>query len=167
MLTSCAGDSTATAPNSSVDSSKSADKPATVLEPISIGGVTVSGVLGAEPVIEIEGPIASIDELLVADQFIGSGNSVLPTSTVLAHYVGYGLITGQKFDSSWLTGDPIAFGLNQVISGWTQGVPGMKIGGRRILVIPSELAYGARPRAGSGIEPNEPLVFVIDLYDFK
>jgi peptidylprolyl isomerase len=74
--------------------------------------------------------------------------------------------TGQKFDSSWDRGQPIEFGLDQVIAGWTQGVPGMKIGGRRVLVIPADLAYGQNPPPGSGIEPGEPLVFVIDLVDF-
>jgi peptidylprolyl isomerase len=68
---------------------------------------------------------------------------------------------GQEFDSSWKRGEPATFSLSGVIPGWTQGIPGMRVGGRRELVIPASLAYGSK---GQGtIPPNAPLVFVIDL----
>ena len=164
LITSCT-DTSPSVPDTMPDDS--AQSQVVLLEPITINGLTISGSLGAESIIEFGTSIDPVTDLVVADQFVGSGNPVVQTSTVLAHYVGYGLITGQKFDSSWLGGGPIPFGLNQVIAGWTQGIPGMKIGGRRVLIIPAELAYGAKPPAGSGIEPNEPLVFVVDMYDFK
>jgi len=164
LLTSCADNQT-TSPE--VMPSAPAQAQEVSLDPISVNGLTISGSLGAEPIVEFGSSIDPVSDLIVADQNVGSGEPVVQTSTVLAHYVGYGLITGQKFDSSWDLGQPIPFGLNQVISGWTQGIPGMKVGGRRVLVIPAELAYGAKPPAGSGIEPNEPLLFVVDMYDFK
>ena len=136
------------------------------LEPIDISGVKITGNLGSAPLVEITELNVSVQELQIADQKVGTGSSVPAGATVLAHYAGYGLSTGNKFDSSWDRGAPIQFGLDQVIAGWTQGVPGMKIGGRRVLVIPAELAYGQNPPPGSGIEPGETLLFIIDLVDF-
>jgi peptidylprolyl isomerase len=83
---------------------------------------------------------------------------------VNVHYVGVAHSTGEEFDASYNRGAPLAFqlGVGQVIQGWDQGIPGMKVGGRRVLVIPADLAYGA---AGSPptIPANAPLVFVVDL----
>ena len=80
------------------------------------------------------------------------------------HYVGLGFFTGQEFDASWNRGQPFQFALGggQVIDGWDQGVEGMKVGGRRKLVIPPHLAYGDRG-AGGVINPGETLIFVVDL----
>jgi peptidylprolyl isomerase len=80
------------------------------------------------------------------------------------HYVGVSWNTQREFDASWDRGDTFVFklGAGQVISGWDQGVAGMKVGGRRRLVIPPALGYGARG-AGNVIGPNEHLVFVVDL----
>ena len=102
------------------------------------------------------------DELVVTDLRPGTGPAAAPTSTVRAHYTGIGCLSGQKFDSSWDRGEPIDFSLQQVIPGWTQGLTGMKVGGRRLLVIPPDLGYGDM---GSPpvIQPNEALVFVVDL----
>jgi len=82
------------------------------------------------------------------------------------HYVGVALSNGKEFDSSYGRGEPLTFqlGIGQVISGWDQGVQGMKVGGRRRLVIPPQLGYGSRGAAGA-IKPNETLVFVCDLMD--
>lgn len=134
---------------------------------VSVAGVTASGSLDKEPVISIADNAADITELQIVDQVVGTGDLVQPTSTVLANYVGIGLSTGQKFDSSWDRGEPIAFGLNQVIQGWSEGLVGMQVGGRRLLVIPAELAYSDSPPPGSGILPGETLIFVVDLVDFE
>jgi len=78
--------------------------------------------------------------------------------------VGVAWSTGKQFDASWDRGSqPISFPLNGVIPGWTAGMVGMKVGGRRELVIPPNLAYGATPQPGSGIAANETLIFIIDL----
>ena len=84
--------------------------------------------------------------------------------TVSTHYVGVAWSTGEEFDASWGRGAPLDFrvGVGQVIQGWDQGLLGMKVGGRRRLEIPSELAYGSRG-AGGAIGPNEALIFVVDL----
>jgi peptidylprolyl isomerase len=84
---------------------------------------------------------------------------------VLANYAGYGATTTKQFDSSFDRGQPSPFGLDQVIKGWTEGIPGMKTGGRRLLIIPGDLAYGANPPSAD-IEPNEVLVFVVDVVNF-
>ena len=88
--------------------------------------------------------------------------------TVRAHYVGVAYSTGEEFDASWNRGEPLSFrlGVGQVISGWDQGIAGMKVGGRRRLVIPPHLAYGDRG-AGAAIAPGETLIFVCDLVDTR
>jgi peptidylprolyl isomerase len=80
------------------------------------------------------------------------------------HYVGVAFSTGEQFDASWDRGSPLQFrlGVGQVIAGWDTGVQGMKVGGRRKLVIPAHLAYGDRG-AGGVIKPGETLIFVVDL----
>ena len=80
------------------------------------------------------------------------------------HYVGVSYSTGEEFDASWSRGEPLRFrlGVGQVIAGWDQGVQGMKVGGRRKLVIPPHLGYGERGAAGV-IKPGETLIFVCDL----
>ena len=85
-------------------------------------------------------------------------------STVTVHYVGVAHSTGEEFDASYNRGEPLRFrlGVGQVISGWDQGVQGMKVGGRRQLVIPPHLGYGDRG-AGGVIKPGETLIFVVDL----
>jgi peptidylprolyl isomerase len=87
-----------------------------------------------------------------------------PGDTVQVHYVGVAYSTGEEFDASWDRGDPLQFqlGVGQVIEGWDRGVQGMKVGGRRQLVIPPGLAYGDRG-AGRAIAPGETLIFVCDL----
>lgn len=93
----------------------------------------------------------------------GTGAEAQPRQRVRVHYTGE-LTDGRKFDSSRDRGDPLDFmlGVGQVISGWDEGVTGMKVGGRRILVIPPELGYGARG-AGGVIPPNATLVFDVEL----
>lgn len=103
-------------------------------------------------------------ELLVEDLVVGDGPEAASGQPVEVHYVGVAWSTQQQFDASWDRGEPFGFrlGAGQVISGWDQGVAGMKLGGRRRLTIPPEMGYGARG-AGGVIGPNETLVFVVDL----
>ncbi len=107
-------------------------------------------------------------DLLIEDLIEGSGPEVQAGNTVSAHYVGVAFSSGEEFDSSWGRGAPLDFkaGVGQVIQGWDQGLLGMKVGGRRRLEIPSELAYGQRG-AGGAIGPNEALIFVVDLVGLR
>jgi len=111
-------------------------------------------------------PIPQVSELQIIDVVDGTGIEVAPNATITAHYTGALAIDGTIFQSSHDFGQPATFGLNQVISGWTQGVPGMKIGGTRRLVIPSALAYGSQ-RAAANIPPNSDLVFDIELVEIQ
>ena len=107
-------------------------------------------------------------DLVVTDISAGDGAEATAGSTVVAHYVGVAHSSGEEFDASYSRGEPLSFrlGVGQVISGWDQGIPGMKVGGRRQLVIPPHLAYGDRG-AGSAIAPGETLIFVVDLVDVR
>lgn len=108
-------------------------------------------------------PVDKVAELQKIDQVVGTGDEVKPGDTVTAHYTGAVAATGVIFQSSHDSGSPVPFGLNQVIKGWTEGVPGMKVGGKRRLLIPAEQAYGANPPQGSNIPANADLVFDIEL----
>ncbi len=112
-------------------------------------------------------PNGDVPELQIIDISEGDGDVVPEGATVVAHYTGAVASTGTIFQSSLDGGQPIPFSLNGVIQGWTQGVPGMKVGGTRRLVIPAELAYGANPPAGSGIPANAPLVFDIEVTELQ
>ena len=103
-------------------------------------------------------------ELVIEDIEVGTGEEAKSGHNVEVHYAGNAWSTRQQFDASWDRGDTFTFrlGAGQVIGGWDQGVVGMKIGGRRRLVIPPELGYGSRG-AGGVIKPGETLVFVVDL----
>jgi peptidylprolyl isomerase len=103
-------------------------------------------------------------DLEITDIWEGDGATATAGDTVKVHYVGVAYSTGEEFDASWSRGDPLEFrlGAGQVIAGWDQGVQGMKVGGRRQLVIPPSLAYGDRG-AGHTIAPGETLIFVCDL----
>jgi peptidylprolyl isomerase len=109
-----------------------------------------------------EGPPPS--DLEVTEITEGEGAEATAGSTVSVHYVGVAHSTGEEFDASYNRGAPLDFrlGVGQVIAGWDQGVQGMKIGGRRRLVIPPHLGYGDRG-AGGVIKPGETLIFVVDL----
>jgi peptidylprolyl isomerase len=103
-------------------------------------------------------------DLVISDITEGDGAEATAGSTVSVHYVGVAHSTGEEFDASYNRGTPLQFrlGVGQVISGWDAGVQGMKVGGRRQLVIPPHLAYGDRG-AGGAIAPGETLIFVVDL----
>lgn len=111
-------------------------------------------------------PIDKVDELQIIDLEIGDGPTVEPGATITAHYTGALCKNAIIFQSSHDFGEAITFGLDQVIQGWTKGVPGMKVGGMRRLIIPSDMAYGS-VRAAKNIPPNSDLVFDIELTDIK
>lgn len=107
-------------------------------------------------------PMGEVTELHIIDVAAGSGNEVPEGGTITAHYTGALAKDGTIFQSSHDFGQPITFSLNGVIAGWTRGVPGMKVGGVRRLVIPALLAYGSASPAPN-IPPNSDLVFDIEL----
>jgi len=108
-------------------------------------------------------PVATVATLQTTDLKEGSGAAAKATDTVTVNYTGAVAATGIIFQSSLDTGQPATFPLNQVIKGWTDGIPGMKVGGTRRLLIPAADAYGANPPSGSGIPANAGLVFDVDL----
>lgn len=107
-----------------------------------------------------------VTELEIIDIEVGTGDEVQPGATITAHYTGALVKNGIIFQSSHDFGQAISFGLDQVIKGWTAGVPGMKIGGTRRLIIPAEMAYGTSSSA-KNIPANSDLVFDIDLVAIK
>lgn len=109
-------------------------------------------------------PIDHIDKLQTIDTTVGTGEVVKPGDTVTVDYTGAVAATGVVFQSSLDTGQPVTFSLSQVIKGWTDGIPGMKVCGTRRLLIPAAQAYGANPPAGSGIPANADLVFDVTLH---
>lgn len=122
-----------------------------------------SGPLSKEP--KVTPPSGAAPTKLVTKELIaGTGAEAKAGDTVTVNYVGVLYKGGKEFDASWKRNEPFSFSLGkgQVIKGWDQGIPGMKVGGRRELIIPAALAYGA---AGSPptIPPNAPLIFVVDL----
>ncbi|KAA2256387.1 FKBP-type peptidyl-prolyl cis-trans isomerase [Solihabitans fulvus] len=111
---------------------------------------------------KVEG--AAPADLVIKDITVGDGPEATPGQDVTVHYVGVSFESGAEFDSSWNRNEPFEFPLGggRVIAGWDRGVAGMKVGGRRQLVIPAHLAYGDRG-AGNVIKPGATLVFVVDL----
>ncbi len=103
-------------------------------------------------------------ELVIEDLVVGDGNEAVSGVQVNVDYVGVAWSTGAEFDASWNRGEPLPFtlGVGQVISGWDQGVAGMRVGGRRRITIPPDMAYGPAG-AGGVIGPNETLIFTCDL----
>lgn len=107
-------------------------------------------------------PVADVHELQIIDTVEGTGPTVQPGATVSAHYTGALCKDGTIFQSSHDMGRPISFGLNMVIQGWQEGVPGMKVGGTRRLIIPAAKAYGSQSPSAN-IPANSDLVFDIEL----
>lgn len=107
-------------------------------------------------------------DLEITDIVVGDGAEAKPGDQVVVHYVGVSFSTGEEFDASWNRNSPFTFplGAGRVIAGWDQGVAGMKVGGRRKLVIPAKLGYGDRG-AGAVIKPGETLIFVVDLLGIR
>lgn len=116
--------------------------------------------MSEKPEIEFPGGEPPTD-LQITDLVVGDGPEAKPGATVLVHYVGVDFESGDEFDSSWNRGEPIEFPLRGLIKGWQDGIPGMRVGGRRQLVVPPEQAYG--PAGGGHRLSGRTLVFVIDL----
>lgn len=109
-------------------------------------------------------PVAHIDKLQTIDTKVGTGDEAQAGDSVTVDYTGAVAATGVVFQSSLDTGQPVSFSLSGVIKGWTDGIPGMKVGGTRRLLIPADQAYGANPPSGSGIPANADLVFDVTLH---
>lgn len=128
-----------------------------------IGDVSASFDAAGVPSLTIATVNLAAEELGIADLVTGDGAEVQPGDTVTVNYCGAGLDGLMVFDSSWSRGEPISFPLDGLIPGWQEGIPGMKVGGQRLLVIPGPLGYGES--GAPGIAPNETLAFVIELLD--
>ena len=132
------------------------------------GGTTIGSVTGSlqptgVPSITITTDATPATELGIADMVEGSGAEAKAGDTLSVNYCGVGLGGKTLFDSSYVNGQVATFALDGVIAGWQEGVPGMKEGGTRLLVIPGAMAYGAAPPDDSGITPDETLIFVVTL----
>ncbi len=126
-----------------------------------IGAVTAIFQPNGAPSITVATDATPATELGVADISVGTGAEAAAGDTLTVNYCGVGQGTKAVFDSSWTRGEPATFALDGLIPGWQQGLPGMKVGGQRLLVIPSDLGYGD---AGTqGIPPGETLAFVVQL----
>jgi peptidylprolyl isomerase len=111
---------------------------------------------------EIDAPMGEPPlELESLDLTVGDGAEVQPGAVVEVHYVGVDFETGEEFDSSWSRGESISFPLQGLVRGWQEGIPGMKVGGRRQLICPPAWAYG--PAGGGHRLSGRTLIFVIDL----
>ena len=108
------------------------------------------------------------EDLVIEEIIVGSGDEARSGQNAVVHYVGVGATSGEEFDASWNRGETFSFplGAGYVIKGWDQGVVGMRVGGRRRLVVPAYLGYGDQG-AGGVIAPGETLIFVVDLIELR
>jgi peptidylprolyl isomerase len=138
--------------------------------PVAVEPLTCAGPDGSNTDTAVKPTVTVPDkpatELTCQDLVVGDGTEVEAGDTVTVEYVGVAQSTGKQFDASWDRGEPATFPLSGVIKGWTNGIPGMKVGGRRVLTIPGDQAYGAEGRPPD-IGPDETLVFIIDLKETK
>lgn len=147
---------TAAATTTSMPAASVAGQPCVALaDPLPAGAPDVPVQVGAPPA-----------ALVSVDLVVGDGAEVPAGATVTVDYVGVSCSTGKVFDSSYASGQPATFSLDAVIAGWTQGIPGMKVGGRRLLGIPPDLAYADNPTSPL-IAPGETLWFVVDVRDVQ
>ena len=127
-------------------------------------GVTVTGLIGTQPSVTIGDSTQQTSSLQYKDVIVGTGPTASAVDKVTVDYVARSAKTKRNFDSSWANGKAFSYDPKQLsFRAFTQGVPGMKVGGRRLVIVPGPLAYGATPPSWSGLGPNETLVFVIDL----
>lgn len=161
FLAGCGEDSSTTAETSGTTEEQAAP-PTTTEEKSPAEKATEEAEKRTKPQISVPGSPPPT-KLVVRDIEAGTGPAAKAGDEVSVHYVGVDYKSGQQFDASWDRGEPIVFplGSESVIPGWERGLKGMKVGGRRELVIPPDLAYGSQ--GGGGIAPNSTLVFVVDL----
>ncbi|MEY4137238.1 MAG: hypothetical protein RL205_1366 [Actinomycetota bacterium] len=171
-LTACSGSSGSSSPSASAAGKttdcavQGAPTPvATIPAGPTLDGVTVVVEGTKAPQVTVADGAAPVTELGSLEITPGNGTAAKAGDTLTVDYCGIGLSSQTIFDSSWARGEPATFPLDGLIQGWVQGLPGMKVGETRLLVIPGSLGYGPNPPAGSGIEPDETLVFVITLKD--
>ena len=151
-------------------SSMAGDTPNTV----SFENVTVTDAtnMSSKPKVTAQSTLPAA-KLKVKDLVVGKGESATPASKVTVQYVGVRYADGKQFDSSWERGGPTSFSLTRVVRGFTQGIggndtiPAMKVGGRRLMILPSELGYGETGTPDGSIPPNASIVFVVDLIAVK
>jgi len=142
--------------------------------PLDFENVSVTGATNtsAKPKVTAESKLPAA-RLKWKDLVVGKGAAATPSSTVSVQYVGVRYADGKQFDSSWEKHGPTSFRLNKVVKGFTQGIggtdeiPPMKVGGRRLMIVPSELGYGENGTADGAIPPNATIVFVVDLISVK
>jgi len=158
--------SSGTSPSNAAGDSFTAGTPSTV----SFENVTVTDAtnMSSKPKVTAESTLPAA-KLKVKDLVIGKGEAATPTSSVTVQYVGVRYADGKQFDSSWDQGGAISFSLRKVVRGFTQGIggtdtiPAMKVGGRRLMILPAELGYGETGTPDGSIPPNASIVFVVDL----
>jgi FKBP-type peptidyl-prolyl cis-trans isomerase len=146
------------------------DAPGTV----TLNNVTVTGAtnMSSKPKVTAESTLPAA-KLKVKDLVVGTGEAATPTSSVTVQYVGVRYADGKPFDSSWDRGGATTFSLKKVVKGFTYGiggndeVPPMKVGGRRLIIVPSELGYAEAGTPDGAIPPNASIVFVVDLIAIK
>lgn len=134
-------------------------------------GTTVAGITVEDtelaPVMTVAPALPPATDVISKTLVPGKGAAMSATDTITFNYCGVGLISQQQFDSSWANGAPITYPLEQLIPGWGEGMPGMKLGEERLLIIPGAAGYGSNPPAGSGILPDESLAFVVQLISIE
>jgi peptidylprolyl isomerase len=165
-----AGCGSSSKPNTSSSTGSGANQSGGSASSVTFNSVTVDGAadLTSKPKVTASSTNAPAN-LEVKDLVNGDGTAASPTSTVTVQYVGIRYTDGKQFDASWDHGGATSFSLQQVVPGFTQGIGGnsqvapMKVGGRRIMILPAALGYGASGTQDGSIPPNTPIVFVVDL----
>jgi peptidylprolyl isomerase len=157
-------------PSDSAPAKKSTAKPSTVdFENVTVSDATT---MSTKPKVIARSSLPAA-KLKVKDLVVGTGQAANPTSSVTVQYVGVRYADGKQFDSSWDRGGKTNFRLSKVVRGFTQGIggndtiPPMKVGGRRLIIVPSELGYGENGTADGSIPSNATIVFVVDLIAVK
>jgi peptidylprolyl isomerase len=134
-----------------------------------MSGVTLDGVTvvsAKTPTVTIAPALPAATEVVTKTLIAGKGQTLKATDILTFNYCGVGLVTQNQFDSSWANGAPITYGLSELIPGWSIGMPGMKVGEQRLLILPGSQAYGPNPPSAD-ILPDESLAFVVELVSIQ